>query len=75
MTERHEHAPKGGFRKSRTSVTLVVCVAVAALLLGWEHRVHPFAGDAFAVLLLVGCFVTHLFGHGGHGGHGGGGPR
>lgn len=75
MTEHHDHEPKGSFWKSRTGVTLLVFLGVAALLLGWEHRVHLFAGDAFAVLLLVGCVVMHLFMHGGHGGHGGGGNR
>lgn len=75
MTEHHENEPKGGFWKSPTGVTLIVFLAVAALLLGWEHRVHLFAGDAFVVLLLVGSFVMHLFMHGGHGGHGSGGDR
>lgn len=75
MTEHHDHEPKGSLWKSRTGVTLLVFLGVAAVLLGWEHRVHLFAGDAFAVLLLVGCVVMHLFMHGGHGGHGGGGDR
>ena len=75
MTEHHDYEPKGSFWKLRTGVILLVFLGVAALLLGWEHRVHLFAGEAFAVLLLVGCFVMHLFMHGGHGGHGGGGDR
>ena len=75
MTEDRDHESKGSFWKSRTGVTLLVFLGVVALLLGWEHRVHLFAGDAFAVLLLVGCVAMHFFMRGGHGGHGGGGDR
>lgn len=76
MNKPHENEPQsGGFWKSRTGITLLVFLGVAALMLGWEHRVHIFAGNALPVLLLVGCFVMHLFMHGGHGGHGGGGGK
>lgn len=75
MTERDEPGPTAAFWKSRTGVTLLAFLGVAALLLGWEHGLHLFAGDAFAVLLLIGSFLMHLFMHGGHGGHGGGGDR
>jgi len=64
--------PQGtSFWKSRTGVTLIVFLAVAALLLGYEHRIHLFTQGAFTVLLLLGCVVTHFFMHGSHGGHGG----
>ena len=76
MSQHHEHEPQGGnFWKSRTGITLLVFLGVAALLLAYEHRVHLFAGNAGVVLLLIGCFVMHLFMHGGHGGHGGGGGK
>lgn len=60
------------FWKSRFGIGLIISLAIAALLLGFEHRVHIFAGNGFLILLLLGCGVMHLFMHGGHGGHGGG---
>ena len=53
-------------------IGLIISLAIAALLLGFEHRIHLFAGSGFLVLLLLGCVVMHFFMHGGHGGHGGG---
>ena len=64
--------PQQPFWKSRFGISLIIALAIAALLLGFEHRVHIFAGNGFLVLLLLGCGVMHLFMHGGHGGHGGG---
>lgn len=65
--------PEGsGFWKSRAGISLIIALIIAALLLGFEHRIHIFAGNGFLVLLLLGCGVMHLFMHGGHGGHGGG---
>lgn len=61
-----------GFWKSRTGLGLLIAFGIGALLLGFEHRVHIFAGNGFLVLLLLGCVVMHLFMHRGHGGHGGG---
>ena len=63
--------PQQPFWKSRFGISLIISLAIAALLLGFEHRVHIFAGNGFLVLLLLGCGVMHLFMHGGHGGHGG----
>ena len=60
------------FWKSRFGISLIISLAIAALLLGFEHRIHIFAGNGLLVLLLLGCAVMHLFMHGGHGGHGGG---
>ncbi len=67
-----EKPENAGFWKSRAGISLIIALAIAALLLGFEHRVHIFAGNGFLVLLLLGCGVMHLFMHGGHGGHGGG---
>ncbi|UXX85245.1 DUF2933 domain-containing protein [Roseovarius pelagicus] len=64
--------PQQPFWKSRFGISLIIALIIAALLLGFEHRVHIFAGNGFLVLLLLGCGVMHLFMHGGHGGHGGG---
>ena len=76
MDQHHEHEPqRGSFWKSRPGVTLLAFLGVGALLLAYEHRVHLFASGAGAVLLLVGCFVMHLFMHGSHNGHGHGGEK
>ncbi|MGJ5619098.1 DUF2933 domain-containing protein [Sulfitobacter sp. MF3-043] len=63
---------KKSFWKSRFGISLIISLGIAALLLGFEHRVHIFAGNGFLVFLLLGCVVMHLFMHGGHGRHGGG---
>ena len=76
--ESHQTEPTGhpkpaqSFWRSRIGIGLIVALAVAAVLLGFEHRVHIFAGNGFLAILLLGCVVMHLFMHGGHGGHGGG---
>lgn len=67
-----EPEPPQPFWKSRFGISLIISLVVAALLLGFEHRVHIFAGNGLLVLLLLGCVVMHFFMHGGHGGHGGG---
>lgn len=64
--------PARSFWRSRFGISLIIALAIAAVLLGFEHRVHIFAGNGFLALLLLGCVVMHLFMHGGHGGHGGG---
>jgi len=61
--------------KSRTGITVIVFLAIAALLLGYEHRIHIFVGDWLLGALLLGCIVMHLFMHGGHGGGHGGGDK
>ncbi|MEO1138112.1 MAG: DUF2933 domain-containing protein [Pseudomonadota bacterium] len=60
------------FWRSRAGAVLLIVLGVGALLLGFEHRVHIFAGNGLLALLLLGCVVMHVFMHGGHGGHGGG---
>jgi len=60
--------PEPPFWKSRFGVSLIVSLAIAGLLLGFEHRIHIFAGNGLLVLLLLACGAMHLFMHGGHGG-------
>lgn len=68
----NQNTPAKGYWRSRSGITLIVFLAVAAILLGYEHRVHLFAGSGPLVLLLLGCGLMHLLMHGGHGGgHGG----
>ncbi len=78
--EEHDHsmhqptqqpAPVPTFWRSRAGITLIVFLAVAALLLGYEHRMHLFASGMFPAILLFGCVFMHFFMHGGHGSHGG----
>ena len=72
--DRNHSEAGGGFWRSRLGIALLVFFAIAALLLGYEHRVHLFVGNGLLVLLLLGCVGMHFFMHGGHGGsHKGGG--
>lgn len=64
----HTPQPGGGFWKSRTGVVLIAFLAIAGLLLAYEHRIHIFTGNGFLVGLLLACVVMHFFMHGGHGG-------
>jgi peptidoglycan/LPS O-acetylase OafA/YrhL len=61
----------GGFWTSRAGLTLVAFLAVAGLLLAYEHRVHLFTGSWALIVLLGLCVIMHAFMHGGHGSHGG----
>ena len=77
--DKHDHPDQASqppastpFWKSRMGISLIISLGIAALLLGFEHRIHIFAGNGFLALLLLACVVLHLFMHGGHGGHGGG---
>lgn len=63
--------PSGGFWRSRTGLVLLGFLAVAGLLLVYQHRVHILTGDGILPLLLALCLGMHLFMHGGHGGRGG----
>lgn len=59
------------FWRSRTGMILIAFLAVAALLIGYEHRVHVFTGNGVLIALLALCVGMHFFMHGGHGGNGG----
>lgn len=59
------------FWRSRSGLVLAVFLAIAGLLLVYEHRVHVFGGNGLLFVLLAICVGVHLFMHGGHGGHGG----
>lgn len=69
----HQPRSTGSFWTSRTGIVLIVFLAIAGLLLAYEHRIHIFTGNGVLVALLALCVGMHLFMHGGHGGHGGGG--
>jgi len=68
---RHRPAPPGSFWMSRTGIVMMVFVASAALLLGYEHRLHLLGGNGLLLVLLGLCVGMHLLMHRGHGGHGG----
>ncbi len=72
LETRPEPAGKHAFWQTRTGVILIIFLAIAGLLLTYEHRAHLFTGNWLLVVLLATCIVMHLFMHGGHGGHGGG---
>lgn len=69
----HESAPGLSFWQSRTGITLIVFLVIAAILLGYEHRVHIFASKPGSFLFLFAWIGLYFFMHLGHGGHGGDG--
>lgn len=50
-------------------------VALGALLLIYEHRLHIPFGNLLLLLPLLASFGLHSLMHGGHGGHGGHGDE
>ncbi|MCW3782882.1 DUF2933 domain-containing protein [Defluviimonas sp. CAU 1641] len=65
------NAPKGGFWRSRSGLSLIVALALGGLLLGYEHRVHILGSGWLIYLPLLICVGMHFFMHGDRGGHGG----
>lgn len=65
----HEPEPRSAFWRSRTGIALLISLAIAAALLGYEHRIHIFGGNMGSALLLLIFVGMHFFMHGGHGGH------
>jgi fatty acid desaturase len=60
------------FLRSPAGMALCVFLAVAALFLVLEHSAHLLG--AWPLLILLVCFVMHLFMHRGHGSRGSHGP-
>lgn len=56
------------FWRSRTGLTLLGFIGIAAFFLFTEHRAHVLGALPYILLLL--CPLLHVFGHSGHGGHG-----
>ncbi len=67
---RHDPPPAGSFPRSHAGIVLIAFLAVAALLLAYEHRVHIFTGNGVLIALLALSVGMHFFMHGGHHGHG-----
>ncbi len=62
--------PARGFWKTRAGIGLIAFLAIAGLLLIYEHRIHVFGGNGLLITLLAVCIGMHFFMHGGHGDHG-----
>ncbi|WP_286829205.1 MULTISPECIES: DUF2933 domain-containing protein [Kordiimonas] len=59
-----------GFFKTRIGFVFIVFLAIAGLMLVYEHRAHiTLGGNAPLLLLLLLCVGMHLFMHGGHSHH------
>ena len=71
----HEATPSPSFWQSSTGLTLIVFLVIAAILLGYEHRVHIFGSNSGSFLFLFAWIGMHFFMHRGHGGHGGHGSH
>ena len=67
----HRPASTGSFWTSRAGIVLIAFLAIAGLLLVYEHRVHILTGPGILIALLALCVGMHFFMHGGHGGHAG----
>lgn len=66
----HEiQSQKSRWLGSRSSIALLIFLAVIALLFFSEHRGHLLGIVPY--LLLLACPFMHFFMHGGHGKHGG----
>ncbi len=71
---RHGPEPAPRFWQSPTGLALSVFLVIAAILLGYEHRIHIFGGAYGSLVFLAAWVGMHLLmhrGHGGHGSHGG----
>lgn len=68
--QRSETTP--GFWRSRAGLVLIGFLAIAGLMLAYEHRVHILTGNGLLAVLLLACIGMHFFMHGGHGRHDGG---
>jgi hypothetical protein len=62
------------FLRTRWGIGFLTFLAVAAVLLVFDHWTH-IAGSSLLLplALLAACLGMHVFMHGGHGGHGKGG--
>lgn len=63
---------KRPFLNTPAGFALCVFLAIAAVFLWLEHRVHVLGALPLALPLLI-CIGMHFFMHRGHGGHGGDG--
>jgi uncharacterized membrane protein len=64
----HKPPSETSFWTSRSGIALIIFLAVGALFLIYEHRIHLVTGNMFVVALLALCVGVHFFMHG----HGGG---
>ncbi|MDT8344566.1 MAG: DUF2933 domain-containing protein [Thermohalobaculum sp.] len=67
----HRYAELRAFLRSRWGMGFLAVLAVAALLLIFDHWTHIAQSNLALGGLLLGCLAMHLFMHGSHGGHGG----
>lgn len=65
------HDERGGFRLSRTGLTLCIIAALTALVLVIDHWAHILEALPRGIVLLplLLCAGMHLFMHRGHGSH------
>lgn len=71
----HQPEPRLSFWQTRTGIALIVFLVIAAILLGYEHRVHILGSNFGSFLFLFAWIGMHFFMHRGHGGHGGHGSH
>lgn len=69
----HRNSELRAFLRSRWGVGFLVVLAIAALLLIFDHWTHIAQSNLVLGGLLLACLAMHFFMHGSHGGHGGSG--
>jgi heme/copper-type cytochrome/quinol oxidase subunit 4 len=60
---RHRAQARDGFWRSRPGIVLIAFLAIAGLLLAYEHRIHIFTGTGVLIALLALCVGMHFFMH------------
>jgi hypothetical protein len=63
----HQPHRNRGFWTSRSVIALAVFLAVGALFLIYEHRVHLLTGNLFIAVLLAFCIGVHFLHRGADG--------
>jgi MFS family permease len=58
------------FLRSRWGIGAIAFLAIAALLLVFDHWSHIFESNLILGVLLLACVGMHFFMHAGHDGHG-----
>lgn len=75
MTKIDGHQGHPAFMRGRAAIVLLGFLAIAGILLVYEHSAHVALGTWLLIGLLIACPLLHLLMHGGHGHHGTGDSR
>ena len=75
----HKHQGKkpahGASWNTFPRIVLILFLAVASVILIYEHHMHLFTSSSLLISLIGVCIFMHLFMHGGHDSNGGDGTK